>query len=163
MLVNNVSRRGINTTPLVVGNTVFAGHSEENIDDIRNGALFAIDATQSGDVTHTGELWRGKKWFVGKSSPIFVDGKLIAIEDNANLLVVDPKTGKRIARKKLGASMRSSPLYADGKIYVCTTNGRWYRTHGNEHWEFNDDGLMRRRDMSANDVEIDPADRRIQI
>ena len=122
----NVSRRGINTTPLVVGNTVFAGHSEENIDDIRNGALFAIDATQSGDVTHTGELWRVKKWFVGKSSPIFVDGKLIAIEDNANLLVIDPKTGKRIARKKLGTSMRSSPLYADGKIYACTTNGRWY-------------------------------------
>ncbi|KAL2629580.1 hypothetical protein R1flu_014266 [Riccia fluitans] len=32
--------------------------------------------------------------------------------------------------------------------------GQWYRTHGNEHWEFDDDGLMRRRDMSANDVPI---------
>ena len=39
-------------------------------------------------------------------------------------------------------------------------SGQWYRTHGNEHWEFEDDGLMRRRDMSANDVEIDEADRR---
>ena len=26
---------------------------------------------------------------------------------------------------------------------------QWYRTHGNEHWEFDPDGLMRRRDMSA--------------
>jgi nuclear transport factor 2 (NTF2) superfamily protein len=40
------------------------------------------------------------------------------------------------------------------------TSGQWYRTHGNEHWEFEDDGLMRRRDMSANDVKIDEADRR---
>ncbi len=39
--------------------------------------------------------------------------------------------------------------------------GRWYRTHGNEHWEFDDDGLMRRRDMSANDVAIRAEDRRL--
>ena len=39
--------------------------------------------------------------------------------------------------------------------------GQWYRTHGNEHWEFNTDGYMLRRDMSANDIPIDPADRRI--
>lgn len=32
--------------------------------------------------------------------------------------------------------------------------GQWFRTHGNEHWEFNKEGLMVRRDMSANDVPI---------
>ena len=32
---------------------------------------------------------------------------------------------------------------------------QWMRTHGNEHWEFDDQGLMRRRDMSANDYAID--------
>ena len=41
--------------------------------------------------------------------------------------------------------------------------GQWCRTHGNEHWEFNDDGLMRRRDMSANDVAIESSERRIGI
>lgn len=39
-------------------------------------------------------------------------------------------------------------------------NGQWYRTHGNEHWEFDDQGLMRRRDMSANDVSIEESERR---
>jgi len=39
--------------------------------------------------------------------------------------------------------------------------GQWYRSHGNEHWEFDDDGLMRRRDMSANDVPIDESARRL--
>ena len=37
---------------------------------------------------------------------------------------------------------------------------QWYRTHGNEHWEFDEEGLMRRRDMSANDVPIAESDRR---
>ncbi len=37
--------------------------------------------------------------------------------------------------------------------------GQWYRTHGNEHWEFDDEGLMRRRDMSANDIPIKESER----
>ena len=39
-------------------------------------------------------------------------------------------------------------------------SGQWYRAHGNEHWEFDEEGLMRRRDMSANDIPIDESDRR---
>lgn len=41
-------------------------------------------------------------------------------------------------------------------------NQQWYRTHGNEHWEFDIDGLMRRRDMSANDYPINESERRIK-
>ena len=41
--------------------------------------------------------------------------------------------------------------------------GQWYRSHGNEHWEFDDDGLMRRRDMSANDIKIEKSERRIGV
>ena len=33
-------------------------------------------------------------------------------------------------------------------------NGQWKRTHGNEHWEFDKEGLMKIRDMSANDINI---------
>jgi nuclear transport factor 2 (NTF2) superfamily protein len=40
-------------------------------------------------------------------------------------------------------------------------NGQYYRTHGNEHWEFDEDGLMRRRDMSANDISIEMRERSI--
>ena len=38
--------------------------------------------------------------------------------------------------------------------------GQWMRTHGNEHWEFDDNGLMRIRDMSANDYPIKESERR---
>jgi len=39
--------------------------------------------------------------------------------------------------------------------------GQWKRTHGNEHWEFDDAGLMQVRDMSANDIDIEESERRI--
>jgi len=39
--------------------------------------------------------------------------------------------------------------------------GQWYRTHGNEHWQFDADGFMSRRDMSANDIPIVASERRI--
>ncbi|WP_346296636.1 nuclear transport factor 2 family protein [Rhodopseudomonas sp. P1] len=39
-------------------------------------------------------------------------------------------------------------------------NGLWYRSYGNEQWEFDDDGLMRRREASINDVAISESDRR---
>ena len=37
--------------------------------------------------------------------------------------------------------------------------GRWYRSYGNENWEFNDDGLMAVRHASINDRPIQAADR----
>ena len=39
--------------------------------------------------------------------------------------------------------------------------GQWWRSYGNELWEFDGNGLMSRREASINDVRIDPEDRRI--
>jgi nuclear transport factor 2 (NTF2) superfamily protein len=40
-------------------------------------------------------------------------------------------------------------------------DGRWFRSYGNELWEFAENGLMRRREASINDVPIDASERRI--
>ena len=39
--------------------------------------------------------------------------------------------------------------------------GQWWRSHGNELWEFDGNGLMKRRDASINDYKIDESERRI--
>jgi uncharacterized protein len=39
--------------------------------------------------------------------------------------------------------------------------GQWMRTHGNEHWDFDEAGLMTTRDMSANDYPIAESERRL--
>lgn len=40
-------------------------------------------------------------------------------------------------------------------------HGQWFRSYGNELWEFDEDGLMARREASINDLRIDEKDRRI--
>jgi nuclear transport factor 2 (NTF2) superfamily protein len=46
--------------------------------------------------------------------------------------------------------------------YECRdTDGQWWRSYGNENWEFADNGLMRRREASINDLRIEESDRRI--
>ena len=40
------------------------------------------------------------------------------------------------------------------------TSGQWHRAYGNENWEFDDSGLMRRREASINDVSITESERK---
>ncbi len=40
-------------------------------------------------------------------------------------------------------------------------SGQWWRSYGNELWEFDAEGYMRRREASINDVAINESDRRI--
>ncbi len=42
-------------------------------------------------------------------------------------------------------------------------SGQWWRSHGNEHWEFDELGYMRRRDASINDYRIEESERRIWV
>jgi nuclear transport factor 2 (NTF2) superfamily protein len=46
--------------------------------------------------------------------------------------------------------------------YECRTAGQWYRCYGNEQWEFAENGLMRRREASVNDVAISENMRRFR-
>ncbi len=46
--------------------------------------------------------------------------------------------------------------------YEChDRDGRWWRSYGNELWEFDEHGLMTRREASINDIPIDEHERRI--
>ena len=60
--------------------------------------------------------------------------------------------------------------FTDNRIFVRFeyesrhVDGQWWRSHGNEHWEFDQhSGLMRRRDASINDYPIEPSERRIAL
>lgn len=120
----DVSLRGLNTTPLLADGKILCGHSEENLDDTKMGALFAIDPTKSGDITKTGEVWRTKELFIGKTAPVVVKDTIYAVDDAGALFIVDLKTGKQLGKQKLGTMGRGSPVYADGKLYCTDATGR---------------------------------------
>ncbi len=74
---------------------------------------------------------------------------------------------RKWAREQDYRLMKELWCYTDNRISVRfeyewrdAAWGQWMRTHGNEHWEFDSHGLMRRRDMSANDYPIQEQQRR---
>lgn len=122
-----VSPRGINTSPVVVGEQVIVCHSEENLEGTTMGAVIAIDGAQQGDVTESAELWRVDEIVAGKSSPVVADKKLFVVDDRAKLFAFDTETGDQIGdRISMGNSMRSSLITADGKIYAISGEGAWF-------------------------------------
>ncbi|MEO0339462.1 MAG: nuclear transport factor 2 family protein [Bacteroidota bacterium] len=40
-------------------------------------------------------------------------------------------------------------------------DGQWFRSYGNENWEFDENGLMQKRYASINDLAINESDRRL--
>lgn len=119
------SRRGLNVAPLVVGDRVYTGHSEENIGTTAMGCVVAIDAFGKGNVTKSGEVWRVEELMMGKSAPLAIGDRLYCFDDRAKVHVLDTKTGQVIGRRPgriRGTALRASPLYADGKIYAFSTS-----------------------------------------
>ncbi|MCW2663347.1 MAG: SnoaL-like domain protein [Mycobacterium sp.] len=71
-------------------------------------------------------------------------------------------------KRELDYALRKE-LWAFGENHIAVRfqyechdgDGQWWRSYGNELWEFGDDGLMRRREASINDLPISESDRRI--
>lgn len=121
------SRRGINTSPTVVGDNIFVCHSEENPVGTKMGAIASIYGGSEGDITQKGELWKELEMGGGKSSILHVDGKLFCPDDAGKMFVLDAKSGQQIGRKLgLGTMNFATPVYADGHIYHMEKQGRFY-------------------------------------
>ncbi|HTU30333.1 MAG TPA: nuclear transport factor 2 family protein [Solirubrobacteraceae bacterium] len=80
--------------------------------------------------------------------------------------IVDFLTAKW--KRELDYALRKALwAYGDDRIavrfqYEChDPEGQWWRSYGNELWEFDERGLMRRREASINDVAIEKSERRI--
>ena len=58
--------------------------------------------------------------------------------------------------------------FMDNRISVCfeyewhDDGGFWYRAYGNENWEFAENGLMKKREASINDVPIKESERKFR-
>ncbi len=120
-----LSKRGLNTSVVVSGETVYATHSEENLNGGPMGAVVAIDATGAGDVTTTHQKWR-TNIAAGFSSPLLKDGKLFVVDNSANLHCLNASDGTKMMDFSIGTVGKGSPVWAEGKIFVTEVNGRFH-------------------------------------
>jgi outer membrane protein assembly factor BamB len=122
-----LSRRGVNASPLVVDDMIYASQAEENLDNTSMGSATAFRAGGTGDITSTQLAWQHKGITDGRSMPVLLAGRVYFVEDGAKVNIFDTSTGQRVGRpqKLLGTIVRGSPLVADGKLYICSTSG-WH-------------------------------------
>ena len=121
-----ISKRGINTGAVLKGTTVIVSHSEENLDTSEMGLLAAIDGTAKGALGKDQTKWVVKGFQGGFSSPVIDGDRIYQIDNGANLFAFDVNTGKNLWQQNLGTIQKSSPVLADGKLYVGTENGKFF-------------------------------------
>lgn len=121
-----VSKRGLNTAALLVGPNVVITHSEENLDSSEMGMVAAVPAASKGALTDKNAVWLRRGIETGYASPVSDGERLYVVENGAVLVALGTNDGKELWRKNLGTIQKSSPVLADGKLYVGTENGKFY-------------------------------------
>ena len=89
-----------------------------------NPQIFAIRLGGEGDITESHVTFKIPKQAPATPSPILVDQQLYFISDQGVATSVDALTGKSIWTKRISGNFSSSPLFADGKIYFSSHEGK---------------------------------------
>ena len=118
------AKRAINTGVVVSGSNVIISHGDENLTGNQMGMIAAIDGSQAGDIKTTTWAHYGEQF--GFSSPIVDGPRVYQIENGSRLKAYDIETGKELWTQPLGTSQKAPPVFADGKIFVGTENGRFF-------------------------------------
>jgi outer membrane protein assembly factor BamB len=112
-------------TPVIYDDKVFLGGGNEPASGEGPGQLYAIDATQRGDITDGGRVWlvSGTEFGRTVSTVVIADGLLYAVDVPGFLYCLDAKTGRRHWRYDLEAGVWGSPIVVDGKVMLGDTDG----------------------------------------
>jgi outer membrane protein assembly factor BamB len=123
-----MTKRAVNTSVVMHGNDAIVTHSEENLDTSEMGLLAAVDATATGTITPAQLRWSSHGFQGGFASPVLDEagGRFYEVDNGAILAAFDLKDGHKLWDKKLGTLQKSSPVFADGKLYIGTENGKFY-------------------------------------
>ena len=123
---HEISKRGLNTGVVVHGNTAILTHSEENLDSNEMGMMVAVDASAKGEIKKENIKWTKYGWQGGFSSPVLDGDRIYHIDNGANIGAFDVNSGKQLWLQNLGTIQKASPVFADGKLYVGTENGKFF-------------------------------------
>lgn len=88
--------------------------------------MLAIRLGGSGDVTATHVAWELDRGMPSKPSPILLGDRILVIADSGTLTCLEAATGKAVYKERLTGTYSSSPILADGRIYLFSEQGRGY-------------------------------------
>ena len=119
------TRNAIISTPVVYEDKVFIGVGQDPEHGEGGGHLWAIDATQRGDITDNGVVWHlgGKDFHRTMSTVAIEDGLLYASDLSGFVYCLDAETGKKHWTYDTFAAIWGSPLLADGRVFIGDEDG----------------------------------------
>lgn len=121
-----VSENALNAAPVVDGNFVYIGHGEESPDTNIQGRVVCLDASKIEQGSPE-LVWKVDGIIARYASPIINEGRLYVPDEGARLYCLDAKTGKELWKFNYGrGEARSSPVFADGKIYAGEVSARFH-------------------------------------
>ena len=101
------------------------GHGKLFLNTASGGwKLFAMQVGGHGDVTNTAVDWKCDKGVPARSSPLLVGDLIFLVSDAGVASVVEAKTGKPVRQRRLSGEFSTSPLYADGRVFLSNQEGR---------------------------------------
>jgi len=105
--------------------------------DSAENCIVAIRAGGRGDVTRSRVLWRYRKALPNTSSPLLYQGVLYLIRDGI-FTSLNPETGDVYKQARLSGALGSywsSPVAADGKIFLANEEGKVVVVRADAEWE----------------------------
>ena len=88
------------------------------------GQLFAVRTGGNGLITGTHVVWKIKRAVSNKPSILLIDDLIYMIDDTGIASCVEAKTGELVWQKRIGGEYSASPVYADGKIWLFSEDGK---------------------------------------
>lgn len=89
-----------------------------------NGQLYAVRTGGNGLITDTHVAWRVKRGASNKPSILLIDDLIYMIGDTGIASCVEAKTGEIVWQQRIGGEYSASPVYADGKIWLFSEEGK---------------------------------------
>ena len=120
-------------TPVVYKDRVYIAIGQDPEHGEGKGCLSCIDVTKMGDISKSGVVWQYKEIERSISTVAIADGLLYASDYSGRLHCLDAETGKKHWVFDTKGHIWSSPLVADGKVYLGNEEGELnILAHGKE-------------------------------
>jgi outer membrane protein assembly factor BamB len=117
------TRNELISTPVIVNNRVYIANGQDPEHGEGTGHFYAIDATKRGNITESGRIFHFDKIRRSISTAAVADG-LVYIPDFSGFFhCLDANTGQEYWVHDLTSAVWSSPMVADGKVYIGNEDG----------------------------------------
>jgi outer membrane protein assembly factor BamB len=119
-------------SPVFYKDRVYVATGRDPLHGKGRGVLHCIDATSSGDITASGQVWRFEEIGRSLTSVAVADDLVYAADLEGQVYCLDADTGALQWQHDVGGEIWANPLVADGKVYLNTERGLRIYSAGRE-------------------------------